>query len=713
MNLDPPQSGSGPWNQLSHSFADVIIQTGSVAGNITINGASRAAPARIVSRVRHFVSRAGTTGLGELRPKDSAFAVVTGPPGIGKTSLVIQWIGRNASRFGGSQLYVNLNGYGSRAALTAKDLSRLVLLQLGVPISAVPGDEQALTALCRSRLSEGQHLLFLDNANSEVQVRDLLDPFPPCTIVITSRDSLEPLIAKGGIRVIVPPFTRDESIKYIRKRLGPEWLDPDSAAGREILRLCAGVPLALSIMVARTELDRLSANDVSRELQSAGGVLEFLDFGDSHHGLATVYSWSLDRLSDEARRAFALMGLLDSGTVTQQVVRAGLKVDQATARNTLSELRRASLLEPLTPRAFVAHDLTLEVARATISDVLSKDDQVGVWQSTLDYLAGATYGCDRLLYPHRTDIPMDPIGSRWAEAQDYRAAFHWFDESATIALAAIDSPTAISTSPASVWQMCWSLTTYLDRTGRWDDYLRSQAVAVRVAAGLGDPMLLGLSERLLATAQSRLGQYSAARGALESSLNHTTERREVARTTLAIAFVDGMERRYLDALRRSAEAYDLYSEIEDELGSARALSFVVAFRAMIEPDNESAIVDIAWAIESLERFGSVWEAGHAYYHQGLVFGGTRRREDALRSFATSAEIFGSMEDHFLEARARLAMGDIAYAMPDGMLAAREHWMSAERLLRPFGDLFTDIPRRRTAGESPELVGPLPSPHPVA
>lgn len=718
VNRDTSAGASEPTvsNEISHTYAGVIVQAGSIGGDLNIGGGSGGTVirARIATRMRKYLSRPKVAR--RLRPllRDGAiFAVVTGPPGIGKTSLVVQWVRRNGSRFGSAQLYLDLNGYGVGPSVTPRDLTRLLLLQLGIPSSAIPNDEPARLAVCRARLSEGDNLVILDNAESEEQVRALLAPFPPCAIVITSRDSLEPLVAKGGVRVPVPPFTDKESSEFIGDRLGANWLDADEAAARRIVEVCAGVPLALSILVARAELDALTAADVASELQSTGGVLGFLDLGDAHHGLSVVYSWSLRRLTPTARRVFAFIGLLGAGSVTHGVVCAGLSVSRSAARSALLELRRANLIDPISSRGFATHDLTLEVARATMAEVLTPGDFAGVRRATLEHLAAMAYQCDRMLYPKRADIPIGPIDTMSLDVEDYRSAFRWFDDTIAILLAVFESDSVPNDSRLDVWRMCWSLTTYLDRTGRWDEYARSQRVAVRIAEDIGDTRFLAVSERLLATALSRLGQHSAARDALQSSLSHTQEGRETARTTLAISFVDGMERRHDDALRRAEAAFELYRGIEDDVGSARALSFVVAFRTMIDPGHPANARDIVWAIDSLRASGNLWETGHALYHQGLLLKAQRAYPAALDAFAASAEVFRSTEDRFLEARAWVALGDVSAAMSAGTTEREEYWALAESLLAPFGAVFTDVVRRRRDGEDPGLVGALPSPHPVA
>ncbi len=165
---------------------------------------------------RHFVGR--DAELGRIR---AGVTVLTGPAGVGKTALALQWLRERGS---GAQLYVDLSVHGIGRVLRAFGLN------------ADPSDE---CAVFRSLVTRRQFTLLLDNACSAEQVTPLLPASG--TVIVTSRRELG-----IGQEVVVGPLTDDG-------RLGPlldlSYVELPERQAR-LYRLCAWQPGAFGVPAA-------------------------------------------------------------------------------------------------------------------------------------------------------------------------------------------------------------------------------------------------------------------------------------------------------------------------------------------------------------------------------------------------------------------------------------------------------------------------------
>jgi hypothetical protein len=137
-------------------------------------------------------------------------------------------------------------------------------------------------------------LVVIDNARDTDQVVPLLPGSPTCTAVVTSRQQLSGLIALHGARTITLDVLPDPDARDLMAgHLGRARLDREPDAVTDMLRSCAGLPLALSIVAARASIrPSFPLASVAKELQDTAGRLDALDAGDAHADLRTVFSWS-------------------------------------------------------------------------------------------------------------------------------------------------------------------------------------------------------------------------------------------------------------------------------------------------------------------------------------------------------------------------------------------------------------------------------------
>ncbi len=209
----------------------------------------------------------------------------------------------------------------------------------------MPAALEARSALLRTLLDGKRMLMLLDNAHDADQVRPLLPGSPGCMVLVTSRSQLTGLVVEGARPVPLDVLDAREAAELVASRLGAERAEAESAA-------VDGDRRALRRAAARAERDlrqgggppRLAARRPRRRAGRRRGRLDALRTGEETTDLRAVFSWSADKLSDQAARMFRLLGLHYGPDISAAAAASLAAVTLAEARTALAELTRASLL---------------------------------------------------------------------------------------------------------------------------------------------------------------------------------------------------------------------------------------------------------------------------------------------------------------------------------------------------------------------------------
>ncbi|WP_158853086.1 tetratricopeptide repeat protein [Saccharothrix deserti] len=291
-----------------------------------------------------------------------AVSVVAGMGGVGKTALVhhAATLAERRKWFTGGVVVVDMLGYD--AADRRVDPSAVfapALRALGVDEIPTTAAEQAVVyqrVLDSMGSREERVLLILDNVAARDQLDGLLPRNPLHRAVVATRDTI-PL---PGAHVLELTTLGAEEGRDLLVRLlddDPRATDVPEATER-LVRLCAGLPLAVGIAAAvLAEEPTLTVAAFAAELDDAGIRLARLEHGASAVGTAFDVSWRrLLARSPPAARLLALL-VLDPGPGLGTDAAAALLDDTPAATLThLRALRRAHLLEQLDGRWWL-HDL--------------------------------------------------------------------------------------------------------------------------------------------------------------------------------------------------------------------------------------------------------------------------------------------------------------------------------------------------------------------
>ncbi|MBB5121646.1 AfsR/SARP family transcriptional regulator [Streptomyces eurocidicus] len=325
----------------------------------------RTGPVRTLTRLLTSPAhgrRGSPGGAGEAMP----VGIVTGQPGVGKTTLALHVAHAVRARFPDGQLYVNLQGHCRAAPLAPAVALGRCLRALGLPAHQVPADEEERAGLYRSLLADRRVLVLLDDAAEPRQVRPLLPGGPGCAVIVTSRDDLRGLAAiEGGHRIRLTTMTDEESVALLTGLLGPARADAEPGAVRALAAECAWLPLALRIAAAN--VDALPRTPVARYvdvLRSRGRLAQLVSPGDEGAAVRAAFDLSYRRLSEPAATLFARLSLLPGPDFAGPA--AGVLMDRspAGAAPLLDTLVSANLVSAGGGGRYRVHDLLGEYAAA-------------------------------------------------------------------------------------------------------------------------------------------------------------------------------------------------------------------------------------------------------------------------------------------------------------------------------------------------------------
>ncbi|MDY0814097.1 ATP-binding protein [Kitasatospora purpeofusca] len=276
-------------------------------------------------------------------------AVVTGPPGAGKSELVLRAAATALERgwYPGGALYLDLREQANSSALSLAAL----LHALGVPGEIVPPDPRDRFALLQTVLARlgavaGPLLLVLDNAPPPVDLAPYLPPDGPVTVLVTSRHSL-PIDA---VRLELQAMTPEDSVQLLQNGVQASLLGDERVSGppgpwRALAELCDGLPLALRICADRlADQPALPVAALVRELSDPRYRLDGLSHRE--RSLRVAFTESYLDLSSSESRLFRLLSVYPYYELSTDVAAGVANLDILVAEQLMAALARAHLVEP-------------------------------------------------------------------------------------------------------------------------------------------------------------------------------------------------------------------------------------------------------------------------------------------------------------------------------------------------------------------------------
>ncbi|MET8138699.1 tetratricopeptide repeat protein [Sphaerisporangium sp. NPDC005288] len=601
---------------------------------------------------------------------------VDGMPGVGKTTFAVHLAHRLAARYPDGRVYLDLHGHSARHQPLdpAAALDRL-LRHLGVP-GDIPEDLDARAAKWRKELAGRRILVVLDDATGHQQVRPLLPGEPGCLVIVTSRRRLSGLEGVEPLSLdVLPP---EDAAELFRRAAGSHRpAEPESVAA--VTRLCGHLPLAIQMVGSRLRHHPAwTVADLADRLSREGRRLA--EIRAENREITAAFRLSYEGLSEFQRRGFTRLGFHPGTEITAHCAAVLLECPLADAERFLEDLLEYHLLAEPRPGRHRLHELIRDYA-VSLAAQEPPDVRAGAVRRVLDHHLFLADRADRLLYQHRTRIPVDleapprtfpdiataDQARRWltTELDDllrltryaadhghprHAAMYahvlsgylyswgHW-DEAVAIHRNAIDAWRRLG-DERGVARAMTDLSEALGRTGRLDESLRLASRALRIQTGREDRQ--GSAELLdqIGLAHWHRADFDVALGHFERALalkRDGGDRYSQAVSLNHIAGVAEAKGDYRTAADRLREVLTLHEEDGDLRGRQVVLNNIGEVKSRLG-DHQAALRHYeqaaSLAIETAPKDRAILahNMAGALRHLGRHFEALDRYQEALRVY---------------------------------------------------------------------------------
>ena len=236
---------------------------------------------------------------------------LTGPGGVGKTSLALEVARRQLARRSDGVWFVDLAG-SAGAPDVARETARM--MNVGTPVGATATDA------LRRYLADRDVLLILDNCEHVVDAcaelaASLLGACGRLRLLATSREVLG--VAGETVWTVQTLELEDARRLFVERarQRRPEFM-PDEQADATIDRLCARLDrLPLAIELAAGRIGVMSVQEIAASLEARLGELAAATRHSSprHKTLRAVVEWSYQLLTPAEQQAFRGLGVFVGG----------------------------------------------------------------------------------------------------------------------------------------------------------------------------------------------------------------------------------------------------------------------------------------------------------------------------------------------------------------------------------------------------------------
>ncbi|MYT16571.1 Predicted ATP-dependent serine protease [Streptomyces sp. SceaMP-e96] len=516
--------------------------------------------------------------------------LVTGKPGVGKTSLALHMAYKVASQYEDGALYADLRGIESNPAPPEEIMGRF-LAGVGVAEDEIPASNDARLDRYRREFASRKVVMILDNAGSEAQVRPLIPPGGEALVLVTSRSNLSGLEAAHHLFLDV--FDDDSSLTFLRNTVGAGVVDGDVSSACKVGSLCGYLPLALRI--AGNRLRTVTMAELVEELTDHRNRLEALESGDL--AVRAAFNLSFRNLGKSVRNSLKRLSLVPGGDFGTALCGALSDSDERSAKSVLRKLSEANLIEA-SPRAgrYRFHDLIRLYAQEQFERDSSKKSAAAS-SRMLDWLSYSALKANLTLNGQigRFESPSVSI----AEIGSIEEAAAWIAEEAANASAAIDLLLRVGDSDRAK-ALAIQLSSACEVVGDWQAWEDVVTRGIAITESHPDPLFDVLI--------------------LSSRVNLLRYRRE-----------------FQQALDLASRIYPRAQEAKDKILLANAAKLLGCLRVDVG-DAAGAQPLLEESLSLSKELGLRHAIGQALYNLGTVHRASGRAHEAIAHFEQDLEI---------------------------------------------------------------------------
>ncbi|MGW0563075.1 AfsR/SARP family transcriptional regulator [Streptomyces sp. NPDC003016] len=669
--------GVDPRPELSHLQQRILAADADLARPVEPPPSAAPAvvrPAQLPATVSDFTGRLSfVRELGDrLAAAESsvmAVSAVAGIGGVGKTTLAVHVAHAARPHFPDGQLYVDLQGAGSRAAEPETVLGAF-LRALGTPDTAVPDTLDERAALYRSTLDGRRVLVLLDNARDASQIRPLLPGTTGSAALVTSRARMVDLA--GAHLIDLDVMSPEEALQLFTKIVGEERVVSEREAALDVVGACGFLPLAIRIAAARLAARRTwTVSVLAAKLADERRRLDELQAGDL--AVKATFELGYGQLEPQQARAFRLLGLADGPDISLAAAAAVLDQPLQDTEDLLESLVDASLLESAAPGRYRYHDLVRLYARACAErDEQRPAERERALSRLLDFYlatAAAVYALERpgdRLVDH-----LEPAHHPGLRFTDGHAAVDWLYVEANCLLACVRQSATGDTLRRAV-DLLWAAKD-LAESGANSHQYETTAMALRDAArAVGDTRAEGRARTTLTTALLVSGRFDAA----DEEARLATVHARAAGDPVPVAWASNdrgiialYQNRHADGERYLQDAIDNFRACGSRPGEASALCNLS--RIHVAMDRTSSAVELAQqGIDIYDELGLTLRLANGRFALGIALTQAGRPAEALDQLGEALLVF---QDN----RQRLWEGTTHFRIAQAHLVARRPAQAAQ------------------------------------
>jgi tetratricopeptide (TPR) repeat protein len=649
-------------NDVSGTIYGPSIQAHNVHGNVYIHQRASSLPppsqlpppVRLTGRAQDLAAMDAARGSGTI--------VVTGQPGIGKSALAVNWCHGVRGDFPDGVLYEDLHGYAPDGPAPPGDALRRFVRALGVGPREVPTELAELAALYRSLLADKRVLVVLDDALTAAQVAPLLPPSVASAAVVTSRRRLGGLAARGARIIQVDKLGPEAALDLLGRTLGDDRTLAEPQAARDLVELCARVPLALCVAGARLAArSRWPISEMVDALLNERRRLAALAM-EGDVAVRSALDVSYQSLEQEAARMYRLLGLYPGSRFRSGVAAAAAMVSNAEAKRLLGVLTDANLVDDAEGGACRFYDLTRLHAREVAFQEESAAARDTALRRMLDWYLAAVTSAGQVVTPYRhdqhRDIRYPP--SEPARFPDAGSALEWLDHELPEVMTAARFAAA-NGFPAMVWQLAdamWPLFLY---NGRYGERLEFDRLALQAARDGGDSAGEAKMLNRIGMAVMDLGQIDEADAYFHEALRaweRMGNRDRAAGCMRRLGFVAMARRRPVEAIGYFTRALGTYRELASSRHVALTLSDLGD--ALTSADRPAeAVASLREASSLLADIADPYNQALVLIRLGLALEHAGQHADADGSVRTAMHRMRDIGSARGEADSLVALGSLA------------------------------------------------------
>jgi DNA-binding SARP family transcriptional activator/tetratricopeptide (TPR) repeat protein len=624
-----------------------------------------ARPRQLPQAVPGFVGRAEALAeldrFAEPQVGGPNVIVITGMPGLGKTALAVHWSRSRLDRFPDGQLYLDAGAFGPGLPVDPKEALARFLHALGVPADRIPEDAEERRHRFNEMLDGRRLLVVLDNVAESAQARLLIPSAATCRTIVTSRQRLPSLTIQDGVHNLAgTPLSEAEATELLTRIVGEPRAASEQDAMRQLVAIAGGLPLALRVVG-----EHIAVRPRARLADLVDELREELLWADSEDGdLNTVFGWSYRSLMPGDAALFRRLALHPGLRISLDAAATMAGGDRRETERGLNRLARASLIDHDTARHYRLHDLLRQFAgtRGMAEDPAAETAAVRVTITTWFLRSAANAAA--LLAPQLSPVPDLAAAPPYVmEFAGESAALEWCQEEREN-LGAAARYAAQHGLHRLAWQIPAAIHDIFTRTGRYDDLIRLNEIAVESARIDGHiygevANLSNLGYALCAT-----HQYSRAIAPLTEAYARAPETadpmtRPVCAHNLGTAYLS------IGDTRRAIELFDESRAGSQRLGNDYGESATLhrlgdAYRREGRPELALAAYQEALVIR--EKIGSVRGQGLTHHQLGALHLAAGRLTLAAEHCAAALAMHDLMHEEAGRCDALITMADIERAM---------------------------------------------------